>query len=188
MATTYNKIIVVGHLSREPELRYTQTGMAVTTFAVATNHRYKTGDAVQEETCFLDVVVFGRQAETVSDFQLNQDTVIGRASYSTEPILCAFGLTPQGQGPGLQGEFHIVAPVNLRLDLQYLLIERAHRLETGGDDRDEGELHATFPSQISDVRMDERARYPWMAPAHTIFIQHALCHRTARVAHGSTRV
>ena len=32
MATTYNKIIVVGHLSREPELRYTPTGMAVTTF------------------------------------------------------------------------------------------------------------------------------------------------------------
>lgn len=80
MATTYNKIIVVGHLSREPERRYTQTGTAVTTFAVATNHRYKTGDGVHEETCFLDVVVFGRQAETVYDYlhKGNQALVEGR--------------------------------------------------------------------------------------------------------------
>ena len=80
MATTFNKIIVVGHLSREPERRYTQTGTAVTTFAVATNHRYKTGDGVQEETCFLDVVVFGRQAETVYDYlhKGNQALVEGR--------------------------------------------------------------------------------------------------------------
>jgi hypothetical protein len=77
--------------------------------------------------------------------QLNQDTVIGRASYSAEPILCTFGLAPQGEGARLQGEFHIVAPEDLRLDLQYLLIERAHRLKIGSDDRDECELHATFP-------------------------------------------
>jgi len=85
MATTFNKIIVVGHLSREPELRYTQTGMAVTTFGVATNHRYKTGDTVHEETCFLDVVVFGRQAETVSDYlhKGNQALVEGRMRQHT---------------------------------------------------------------------------------------------------------
>lgn len=92
MATTYNKIIVVGHLSREPELRYTQTGMAVTTFAVATNHRYKSGDAVHEETCFLDVVVFGRQAETVSDYlhKGHQALVDGRLRQHTWE-------TPDGQ-------------------------------------------------------------------------------------------
>ena len=85
MATTFNKIIVVGHLSREPERRYTQTGMAVTTFGVATNHRYKTGDTVQEETCFLDVVVFGRQAETVYDYlhKGNQALVEGRMRQHT---------------------------------------------------------------------------------------------------------
>ena len=92
MATTYNKIIVVGHLSREPELRYTPTGTAVTTFAVATNHRYKSGDAVQEETCFLDVVVFGRQAETVSDYlhKGHQALVDGRLRHHTWE-------TPDGQ-------------------------------------------------------------------------------------------
>jgi primosomal replication protein N len=85
MATTFNKIIVVGHLIREPELRYTPTGTAVTTFGAATNHRYKTGDVVQEETCFLDVVVFGRQAETMHDYlhKSNQALVEGRLRQHT---------------------------------------------------------------------------------------------------------
>jgi single-strand DNA-binding protein len=67
MATTFNKIILVGHLSRDPELRVTATGTAMATFGLATNHRYKAGEAWQEETCFLDVVVFGRQAASVCD-------------------------------------------------------------------------------------------------------------------------
>jgi single-strand DNA-binding protein len=68
MATTFNKIILVGHLSRDPELRYTPTGTAIATFSLATNHRYKTGETWHEEACFLDVVVFGRQAEPVGDY------------------------------------------------------------------------------------------------------------------------
>ena len=56
--------------------------------------------------------------------QLNQDPVIGRASQRTQPERRTFGLAPQGQGPGLQGEFDIVVTVDLRLDLQHLLILR----------------------------------------------------------------
>ena len=64
---TFNKIILVGHLSRDPEVRYTATGTAMATFGLATNHRYKAGETWHEEVCFLDVVVFGRQAEPVGD-------------------------------------------------------------------------------------------------------------------------
>jgi len=64
---TFNKIILVGYLSRDPELRYTSTGTAMATFGLATNHRYKRGETWDEEVCFLDVVVFGRQAEPVGD-------------------------------------------------------------------------------------------------------------------------
>ena len=67
MATTFNKIILVGHLSRDPAFRSTATGTAMATFGLATNHPSKAGETWQEETCFLDVVVFGRQAEAVSD-------------------------------------------------------------------------------------------------------------------------
>ncbi len=65
---TFNKIILVGHLSRDPELRYTSTGTAMATFGLATNHRSKSGETWHEEVCFLDVVVFGRQAEPVGDY------------------------------------------------------------------------------------------------------------------------
>jgi single-strand DNA-binding protein len=68
MASTFNTITLLGHLSREPELRATTSGTAITIFALATNHRYKTGDTVHEETCFLDVMVFGRQAEVVHTY------------------------------------------------------------------------------------------------------------------------
>src|SRR5262249_40981641 len=80
MATTFNKIILVGHLSRDPELRFTATGTAMATFGLATNHQYKAGDTRQEEVCFLDVVVFGRQAEVVRDYlhKGNQALVEGR--------------------------------------------------------------------------------------------------------------
>ena len=64
---TFNKIILVGHLSRDPEVRSTSTGTAMATFGLATNHRYKAGETWDEEVCFLDVVVFGRQAEPVGD-------------------------------------------------------------------------------------------------------------------------
>ena len=64
---TFNKIILVGHLSRDPEVRYTATGTAMATFGLATNHRYKAVETWHEEVCFLDVVVFGRQAEPVGD-------------------------------------------------------------------------------------------------------------------------
>jgi len=63
MASTYNKIIVVGHLTRDPVRRSTPQGMTVTTLSVATNHRYATADGTHEEVCFLDVTVFGRQAD-----------------------------------------------------------------------------------------------------------------------------
>jgi single-strand DNA-binding protein len=65
---TLNKIILVGYLSRAPELRSTSTGTAMATFGLATNHRYKAGELWQEETCFLDVVVFGRHTEPVGDY------------------------------------------------------------------------------------------------------------------------
>ena len=68
MATTFNKIILVGHLSRDPELRYTPTGTAMATFGLATNHRSKRGETWHEEVCFLDIVLFGRQAESVGDY------------------------------------------------------------------------------------------------------------------------
>ena len=64
-----NKIIVVGNLGRDPEMRYTPNGQAVTSFSVATNHRYTTSEGEQrDETEWFSVSVFGRQADACNQY------------------------------------------------------------------------------------------------------------------------
>ena len=66
---TMNKIMVIGNLGSDPEMRYTPNGQAVTNFSVATNHRYNTADGEQrEETEWFRISVFGRQAETCNQY------------------------------------------------------------------------------------------------------------------------
>jgi single-strand DNA-binding protein len=63
-----NVVILLGRLTRDPELRYTPGGTAVTTLGLAVNNRVKQGEEWKEEPCFVDVTVFGRQAETSSEY------------------------------------------------------------------------------------------------------------------------
>ncbi|GIX46645.1 MAG: single-stranded DNA-binding protein [Candidatus Tectimicrobiota bacterium] len=63
-----NKVILLGNLTRDPELRYTPNGVPVSTFGLAVNRRYRQGDEVREEVCFIDIVTYGRQAETAGEY------------------------------------------------------------------------------------------------------------------------
>jgi len=56
----YNKVILMGNLTRDPDLRYTPTGMAVCEFPLAVRHRYRVQEETKEDVCYIDVVVFGR--------------------------------------------------------------------------------------------------------------------------------
>jgi single-strand DNA-binding protein len=64
----YNKIILIGNLTKDPELRYTPQGTPVTSFRLAVNYRYKQADEMKQETTFIDNVVFGKQAESCSKY------------------------------------------------------------------------------------------------------------------------
>jgi single-strand DNA-binding protein len=64
----FNKVILIGNLTKDPELRYTPSGTPVTTLRLAVTTKFKQGDEFKEETLFIDVVVFGRQAETCSQY------------------------------------------------------------------------------------------------------------------------
>ncbi len=64
----YNKVILMGNLTRDPELRYTPAGKAVANFSIAVNRKFRTDDQVREETDFFDIVVFGKQAENCSEY------------------------------------------------------------------------------------------------------------------------
>ncbi|MGE0644709.1 MAG: single-stranded DNA-binding protein [Nitrospira sp.] len=59
----FNKVILMGNLTRNPELRYTPNGTPVASFGLAVSRRFKQGEDLKEEVCFVDIVVFGRQAE-----------------------------------------------------------------------------------------------------------------------------
>lgn len=63
-----SKVILCGNLTRDPELRYTTGGTAVTTLSVAVNRRVKRGDNWEEEASFFDVAVFGRTAENCAEY------------------------------------------------------------------------------------------------------------------------
>ena len=66
---SFNKIIVVGNLGRDPELRYTPQGTAVCSFTMATNERRKgLAGEPQDVTTWFRVTVWGKQAETVSKY------------------------------------------------------------------------------------------------------------------------
>ena len=66
---SYNRVVLVGNLTRDPELRYIPSGMAVTDIGLAVNEKRKNanGDWI-EETTFVDVTLWGRTAEVVSEY------------------------------------------------------------------------------------------------------------------------
>jgi single-strand DNA-binding protein len=63
-----NKVILLGNLTRDPELRYTPNGTPVSTFGLAINRRFRQDDTWRDEVCYVDIVSFGRQAETVTEY------------------------------------------------------------------------------------------------------------------------
>ena len=66
---TMNKILVIGNLGSDPEMRYTPNGNAVTSFSVATNRRYKTSDGeTREETEWFRVNAWNRLGETCNQY------------------------------------------------------------------------------------------------------------------------
>ena len=65
----YNKVILMGNLTRDPEVRYTSGGTAIAKLGLAVNRRWKNQEGQsQEETTFVDVDAFGRQAETIAQY------------------------------------------------------------------------------------------------------------------------
>ena len=77
---------MVGHLTRDIELRYTPSGTAIAKTGIATNRRFKTQTGEQkEETCFIDITLFGRAAEVANQYlsKGRQVLIEGRLVYET---------------------------------------------------------------------------------------------------------
>lgn len=65
---SYNKVILMGNLTRDPEKRYTDGGMCIVNLSIAVNRRVKKQNEWVEEASFFDIVVFGTQAENCAKY------------------------------------------------------------------------------------------------------------------------
>jgi len=63
-----NKILLIGNLGKDPEVRYTPAGKPIASFSLATNRRYKVEGEARDETEWFSVVAFGRMAEICAEF------------------------------------------------------------------------------------------------------------------------
>ncbi|MFH0912678.1 MAG: single-stranded DNA-binding protein [Candidatus Omnitrophota bacterium] len=66
---SFNKVILIGNLTKDPELRYTPQGTAVVNLRLAVNTRFRDkAQELREETCFVTAVVWNKQAETCNQY------------------------------------------------------------------------------------------------------------------------
>jgi single-strand DNA-binding protein len=64
----FNKVILVGNLTRDIELRYTQSGSGIANTAIATSRKFKQNGESKEEVCFTDITFFGRSSEIANQY------------------------------------------------------------------------------------------------------------------------
>ena len=111
-----NKAIVIGNLTRDPELRSLPSGVKVCTFSVATNRVWKDKNGARQESAdYHNIVVFGRQAETVSQYMKKGSSILvegrmqtrswddknsGEKKYRTEIVADRTQFGPRSDGAG----------------------------------------------------------------------------------------
>lgn len=114
-----NKAFVYGNLTRDPEMRSLPSGIAVTSFSVATNRVWKDKQGAKQESVeYHNIVVFGRQAETTAQYLKKGSSVLvegriqtrswekdGEKKYRTEIVAdrVQFGPRSGGSGGGATG-------------------------------------------------------------------------------------
>ena len=82
---SFNKVLLMGNLTRDPELRYTASGAAVASFGLAVNRKFKQGEEWKDEVCFVDITVWAKQGENCAQY-LNKGSLVfleGRLNYQT---------------------------------------------------------------------------------------------------------
>ena len=82
----FNKVLLMGNLTRDVEMRSTQDGTAIAKFGMAVNRKFKQQNGeMKEDTCFVDLTAWGRQAEIINQYTSkgNPLFVEGRLEFST---------------------------------------------------------------------------------------------------------
>lgn len=83
---SFNRVIMMGNLTRDPQLKYLPSNMAVCEFGLAVNERWRDREGNQrEEVCFVDVSVFGKAGETINQYMTKGRSILieGRLKLDT---------------------------------------------------------------------------------------------------------
>ncbi len=121
---SFNKVILMGNMTADPELKQTQTGFSVCSFSIAVQRRFAKADQGQQNVDFINVVTWRQQAEFVSRYFKKGSNILvcgqlqtrtwtdnqGQKRYATEVIAdeVTFGSSANGQGApagGAQGSY-----------------------------------------------------------------------------------
>jgi single-strand DNA-binding protein len=73
----YNKCVLVGNLTADPELRYTGTGTPFTIFRIAVTRAYNTGGQTQDDTQYFRAILWGKTAAAVHSYLVKGNRVLG---------------------------------------------------------------------------------------------------------------
>jgi single-strand DNA-binding protein len=73
---SYNKTVLIGNLTREIEIKYTQGGMAICNNALAVNEKRKVGTEYVDDTLFIDITFFGKTAEIAAEYVKKGSSVL----------------------------------------------------------------------------------------------------------------
>jgi single-strand DNA-binding protein len=109
-----NKIIVIGNLGRDPEMRYLDSGQSVTSFSIATNRKFSVGGEQREETDWFNVSAWGRLSELCNQYLTKGQQVYvegrlhlrsyegrdGQTRWVNEISLTDVQFLSRGSGPG----------------------------------------------------------------------------------------
>ncbi|AEF85319.1 plasmid-derived single-stranded DNA-binding protein (SSB) (Helix-destabilizing protein) [Treponema primitia ZAS-2] len=111
MAVDLNHVVLIGRLTRDAELKYTANGQAVCKFSIAVNRRRKNGDQWVDEANFFDIVVWGKQGESLNQYlvkgkmvgvdgELRQDRWEQDGQNRSKVEIVATNIQLLGGGPG----------------------------------------------------------------------------------------
>lgn len=81
----FNQVILAGHITRDPELRYTPKGAAVVDFGIAINRSWENSNGEkQDEVTFVDITAWEKRAEVIAEYLKKGDPILVRGRLSTE--------------------------------------------------------------------------------------------------------
>lgn len=121
--SSFNRVVLMGNLTRDPELRQTTGGMAICNLTIAVNRRVKKGERWEQEASFFDVVVFGKSAENASEYLAKGRSVLVE------------GELVQQRWENQEGQKRSKIVVNAR---QLVFLQRREQSEEGGGEREPG--------------------------------------------------